>query len=290
MIEAVELIIRDILANPERRKLSVVSMSLTGPQPTGSYMDKVLQRRIQTLLAMDVPMIVSAGNFAQKGGRNNVDTIPALFEGPNYPLIVAGSANFAGVPSVFSQGGPHIFVYAAGEDTTCLPAYGTAPLTNNDGTSYCKFSFSSYHPTTIPLTYPLFSHGHNRRRGCQPAFIRPSTIRYRDGQLVTNLRNYLSTDAGSWARNPNIRMVWNGVTETNNPKAAIASAQSAPPTSATTQSTPSPSVTQQCNGLASNKYVARDEMMDLIQNQFCPAAVEQGGLDKDSASIMRRYN
>lgn len=107
------------------------------------------------------------------------------------------------------------------------------------------------------------------------------------GNLVKNLRHYLATNAGgSWDRQPNIRMVCNGVTEANNPKESPSSSN-LPPSPLPT-ATPAPNKT--CNGLAANKYVERDALQSAIQDHFCPDAVAQGRLDKDSASIMRRYN
>ena len=38
-----------------------------------------------------------------------------------------------------------------------------------------------------------------------------------DGKLVKNLWDYLQTDAASWARTSDIRVIWNGVTERDNP-------------------------------------------------------------------------
>jgi hypothetical protein len=100
-----------------------------------------------------------------------------------------------------------------------------------------------------------------------------------DGNLAKNLRDYPQTDAASWARTPNTRVIWNGVTEKDNPSVV-------PP--ASIQQTPTPQLT--CNGLASKKYVERDGLADHIQKEFCPDAVKQGGPDKDSGSIVRRYN
>lgn len=76
-------------------------------------------------------------------------------------------------------------------------------------------------------------------------------------------------------------MIWNGVTEKDNPSVV-------PP--ASIQQTPTLTLQLTCNGLASKKYVERDGLADHIQKEFCPNAVKQGSLDKDSGSIVRQYN
>lgn len=99
------------------------------------------------------------------------------------------------------------------------------------------------------------------------------------------MRDYLQTDAASWARTPNIRVIWNGVTERDNPSVV-------PPATVqqTTITTPTPTSQLTCNCLASKKYIDRDGLANLIKQEFCPDAVKQGGPDKDSGSIVRRYN
>jgi hypothetical protein len=106
-----------------------------------------------------------------------------------------------------------------------------------------------------------------------------------DGNLVKNLRDYLQTNAASWARTPNIRVIWNGVTEKDNPTVVPhATIQQ------TTITTPTPTSQLTCNGLASKNYIERDGLPNLIKQEFCPDAVKQGGPDKDSGSIVRLYN
>ncbi|KAH8650665.1 hypothetical protein BGZ60DRAFT_437001 [Tricladium varicosporioides] len=51
-----------------------------------------------------------------------------------------------------------------------------------------------------------------------------------DGNLLKNMRNYQRTDAAGWARTPNICMIWNEVTEKDNPKMGTSGLASALPT------------------------------------------------------------
>ena len=62
------------------------------------------------------------------------------------------------------------------------------------------------------------------------------------------------------------------------------------PIQQTTITTPAPTPQLTCNGLASRKYVDHEELANLIKQKFCPDAVKQGSPDKDSGSIVRRYN
>ena len=50
-----------------------------------------------------------------------------------------------------------------------------------------------------------------------------------------------------------------------------------------------PKITQKCNGLGSNKYIAQPNLASIIK-AFCSDAAKQGVQDKDSGSIVRSYN
>ena len=71
-----------------------------------------MQSDIKNLLDNDIPVIVAAGNYALASSngqlRTNVDTTPGFFEGPNYPLIVAGAVDNNRNPWLKSQRGPHV--------------------------------------------------------------------------------------------------------------------------------------------------------------------------------------
>jgi hypothetical protein len=263
---ALRLIYQDIRARPERRKKSVISMSLwLEPGWSDPNAVNLLHDLIKRLLDMDIPMFVLAGNFATDPQRTDVDTYPAVFAAPDYPLVVVGSTDHGGARSSFSQGGLQVTLHAPGNQITCMLRDGNSPATNKNGTSYAT-------PIVAGEAANLLSY---------------DTVPFdtSDGNLAKNLRDYLQTDAASWARNPNIRVIWNGVTEKENPSVV-------PPASIQQTPTPTPTPTPQltCNGLASKKYVEHDGLADHIQKEFCPDAVKQGGPDKDSGSIVRRYN
>ncbi|KAG9228985.1 hypothetical protein BJ875DRAFT_446379, partial [Amylocarpus encephaloides] len=213
---AVKLIMRDIEARPERKKKSVATMSLWILPGLEGNAEDLYWDLIKGLLDMDVPMFVSAGNETEDPSRRDVDTYPALFAAPDYPLIVVGSTDHGGARSSFSQD-----------------------------------------------TFPFDAS---------------------DGKLVMNMRTYLQSNAASWARTPDIPVIWNGVNEKDTPK-IDASGPVSPSTSP-----PVPPPEKKCHGVATQKYVSFDGLKDRIQKEFCPDAVKQGGPDKDSGSIVRRYN
>lgn len=52
---------------------------------------------------------------------------------------------------------------------------------------------------------------------------------------------------------------------------------------------PPPKPSQECYGLDGDKYVTRDTLKDIIEDQFCPDAVDQGTLDEGSGALFRIY-
>lgn len=76
-----------------------------------------------------------------------------------------------------------------------------------------------------------------------------------DGKLVENMRDYLETsEAAGWTRSGGLRVLWNGVTEADNPKV--------------------PKL--RCYGLAGGRYVNRETLRGIIVNEFCPVAAQRG--------------
>lgn len=93
-----------------------------------------------------------------------------------------------------------------------------------------------------------------------------------DGNLVRSAKSYLQSDLGSWERVPGISVLWNGVTEADNPSADTAMAS------------------VKCTGLEADVYVERDDVADLIENEFCPVSKLSGALHQDLHSVSRTYN
>jgi subtilisin family serine protease len=301
-VEALELIVKDVKARPERKKKSVVTISFgyegllaetNGPGTVNS-----IRNRIQDLIDIDVPVFAASGNERGKSGRDNIDTHPALLATPDFPLITVGSAEADGPQSLFSQGGPHLTINAVGNQITCMSKTGNTPRAGRWGTSFAA-------PLVAAEAAVLLSY---------------DTVPFdtSDGKLVKNLRNYLQSDKASWNRYEKISMLWsvdfkpscfqpqllpwtpryaninrNGVQESDNPPfRALPAPNSASPSQAPTPAPPPPppQPVVTCNGIATKKYVARDGLVNNIQNDFCPDAIKQGGPDPGSGSIGRVYN
>jgi subtilisin family serine protease len=250
IIEALAAVFKDIQARPDRRKRSVVTMSM-GLSERSPFWENKLSEAIRQLFKIDVPVFVPAGNEAGDPNRQHIDSYPALFAAFNFPLVVVGSANYDGSRSPFSQSGPHLTVHAVGNGVSCLPNDDNTPVSDQNGTSFAA-------PVVAAHAANLLSY---------------DTVPFdtSDGDLVANLWNYLQSPGSSWARSPGVSMVWNGVQETNN----------------SVDEPPIPE--KQCTGVANKKYANRDTVVSNIQ-EFCPEAIKQGGPDPGSGSIGRVYS
>ncbi|KAI4274788.1 MAG: hypothetical protein L6R38_006043, partial [Xanthoria sp. 2 TBL-2021] len=69
-------------------------------------------------------IIVASGNNATTPGRQDVDTLPAMWESPTFPLVVVGAVNNIGTIADFSQGPTHVTVWAPGVGVQCAKRYG----------------------------------------------------------------------------------------------------------------------------------------------------------------------
>ena len=136
LVAAFQEIATDLKAHPDRQGFSVASLSLTSDGP-GGRQAALLSRAITEVMRMEVPVVVSAGNYAEEPGRPLIDTFPAVLASRDFPLIVVGSCGRNGERSAFSQIGDELTIYAVGEDITCFEGQD-APTTDIDGTSYGK--------------------------------------------------------------------------------------------------------------------------------------------------------
>ncbi|KAF5024502.1 hypothetical protein F66182_3442 [Fusarium sp. NRRL 66182] len=250
LYQALGLIITNIDQNPERRKKSVVTMSVTFGNDWDDDDIQKIKSRFEELFARDVPFVTIADNIYSEKDSKEVDAYPSVMEGPDLPLIVVGSVNRAGEMSEFSKAGPHVNIWAVGEEVLCLPKEeGRKPMLV-DGTSY---AFSA-----APLVAGEIAN-----------ILSYETVPFdtSDGNLVKNLKAYLLSDKGSWERVPGIRVLWNGVTEEYNPREKVV-----------------------CSGLERNLYVERDDVKGIIENDFCPVVLGQHVSQQHSSPISRIYN
>lgn len=103
------LIYKDIRPRPERRKKSDITFSLCLVQGEWeSNAHDLHYDLIKQLLDMDNPVFATGGNYAEESQRTNVDTLPALWAAPDYPLVLVGSTDHGGARSYFSPRGPEV--------------------------------------------------------------------------------------------------------------------------------------------------------------------------------------
>lgn len=141
-----EFIWNDIQSKGRQQK-SVVSMSIGSPDPVDpNNLSKLRQKQknfIKVLLDNNVPVVLSSGNDARKedkdgNKRTNIDLAPAIFEGPDFPLIVVGATDNTGRTASFSQGGDHLTISAPGVNVRCQYRDNDDPYSRS-GTSYGTF-------------------------------------------------------------------------------------------------------------------------------------------------------
>ncbi|KAH7142026.1 peptidase S8/S53 domain-containing protein [Dactylonectria macrodidyma] len=226
--DALDLIIQDLDENPERRKNSVVTMSLGMGQEWEDELIRDVRGKLENLFARDVPFVCNAGNIESNSNSAEVDEYPALLEGPDLPLIVVGFVNSEGERSGFSQAGPHVTIHALGEDVRCLPKDKDSAM-EMDGTSFAAPLVASEIANLLSYEAVPFDTS--------------------DGSLVRNLKAYLQSEKGGWERIPGIRVIWNGVTEENNPSENV-----------------------HCNSLEGDIYVKRGDVKSLAENDVCLGA------------------
>ncbi|KAM0290842.1 hypothetical protein ACHAO9_004769 [Fusarium lateritium] len=244
--EALKLILEDLNNHPERRKRSVVSMSLSMGIKWSDEDIKDFEGLARRLIEMDVPFVCIAGNIEDESPEPEIDEYPQLLQSADLPIVVVASVDSTGSLSEFSKTGPQVTIHAVGEEVNCL-GKEDADVLVKDGTSYAA-------PLVAGEIANLLSY---------------ETVPFdtSDGNLVRNLIAYLQSDKGSWERFPGIRVLWNGVEESNNPKELI-----------------------ECNGLQKDVYVERDDVHKLIEDDFCPTQMRRNGLHQEAGTVSRIYN
>ena len=137
-----------------RQKQSVVTVSWNSSDDEKVDLDDLMvahdeqKRQIQTLMDNGVIVVVAAGNKADKEDsdgnlRPNIDMTPAIWEGPDYPLIVIGATDNTGEQADFSQGGEHLTISAPGVDIRCHHKSQQFTPYVDSGTSLGMFNYKS---------------------------------------------------------------------------------------------------------------------------------------------------
>jgi hypothetical protein len=76
---------------------------------------KHFEEPLKALFDLGVPVVCAAGNYGDKPNRQNIDSRPAVYATPDFPLITVGAANYKGESLSMSQKGEHLTIYAPGD-------------------------------------------------------------------------------------------------------------------------------------------------------------------------------
>ncbi|KAJ9668147.1 hypothetical protein H2201_001576 [Coniosporium apollinis] len=197
------LALQDI-KDKQRTKKSIIAISVCSIDPVdpNNLSDARKEERdaIEEALKNDVPVLAAAGNKAEKKSpdgklREGIDTAPAIYESPDFPIIVVGSTDHDGKRAATSQGGDKVTLLAQGIDIVCQ-GVPFAPQIKS-GTSLAT-------PQVADVLATFLAAG-------EPG-IDTST-----GNLAASAKKFLAEEA-SWVRTGGSRVVWNKVTEKDNPK------------------------------------------------------------------------
>ncbi|KAK1585485.1 serine proteinase 2 [Colletotrichum navitas] len=193
-IKAWQLVREDIMRKGLRGK-AVVSSSVAFPMVKDKEVRRrtlyELQKVLQSLFEMDVPVICAAGNSADKpNGSMEPNSLPAVLA-VRLPLIVVGSAAVDGSMSKFSQRGPLLTTWAVGEQVQCARRNTKEGLMTAEGTSVAA-------PQIAGLAAYFMSHPRFRLR------LRAGTVA-KDMQSL--IRSYSHLRARSIRYPP---IAWNG--------------------------------------------------------------------------------
>lgn len=162
-------------------------------------------------------IVVPSGNQATTLGRQDVDTLPALWESPAFPLIVVGAVDNMGTITPFSQGPTHVTTWAPGLQVQCARRYG---FRTSSGTSFSTGmvrlrSFLSIADISLVLRRDVVERKSTDTQD-QVAGLAAYGLALQHVAFVgsistpTNVKNWVSNTA-SWVRQPpnGPRVIWN---------------------------------------------------------------------------------
>lgn len=95
-----------------------------------------LIKRIKCLLDMGVPVVCAAGNLTKFSDA--IDSLPAVMEDEEHPVIVVGATNKDGKHATFSQSGGSLTTNASGVGIKGQTK-ANSHSEERSGTSYCKW-------------------------------------------------------------------------------------------------------------------------------------------------------
>ena len=109
-IQGLDLAANHIAAREERKGKSVIISSIGCQNNEG---DALLMRPIfDAMFSIGVPFLSSSGNLGEL--LPDINKLPKLLEGSDMPIINVGAADNLRKKAGYSQGGPHLTLYAPG--------------------------------------------------------------------------------------------------------------------------------------------------------------------------------
>ncbi|KAJ5172385.1 subtilisin-like protein [Penicillium capsulatum] len=141
------------------------------------------------IMNLGVPTVTVAGNAANDE-RPKIDAVPSVWGSDDFPLIVAGNAEYDGSRREASQEGDQLTVYACGTDVSCQ---GVEDEIIGSGTSYAA-------PMTAGVLATLMSQKSGK--------FYDATKHLSGLDFVQAARKFLKEEA-SWERKKGINMLWN---------------------------------------------------------------------------------
>jgi hypothetical protein len=121
--ESFDIIRKDIEANPGRERCSVVVIAKGTPESwtyqramNDDWAKEAWQKGIKDIQDLGVPFVCAAGNYGEDPLRPSIDTMPAVLQDDDTPIIVVGAADYEGARVPMSQVGAQLTVYAPGKD------------------------------------------------------------------------------------------------------------------------------------------------------------------------------
>lgn len=176
----------------------------------------IIRTYFQFIFDLGGTIIVPSGNNALTSGRQDVDTLPAQWESPVFPLIVVGAVDNTGTIAPFSQGPTHVTVWAPGVQVQCARRYGfrTGSGTSHSTGMVClqvSSQWSSFHWSWNAVLWR-----ENLLTSGQVAGLAAYGLALQYVPFVSSIntpiliKNWLSNTA-SWVRQPpnGPRVIWN---------------------------------------------------------------------------------
>lgn len=120
--EAFQLIIQDLKNHPDRARRSVI-LIVSGSEDkytlesarADDLVRDYFELPMEEILGLGVPIVCAAGNEALDSTRSNIDSVPAVFQDTDTPLINVGAADYNGNRVPKSQYGNQLTIYAPGD-------------------------------------------------------------------------------------------------------------------------------------------------------------------------------